>query len=105
MSPYHLWMDMIESKKDLQMVGRAVRERWPIPEAARGQIVAKLLEIVTSSDADPRDINQAARVLASIDKMNVDISQAVAALSFEELKDEMRNRLLIMQQEEPGKIE
>lgn len=87
------------------MVGRAVRERWPIPEQARGQIVAKLLEIVTSSEADPRDINQAARVLASIDKMNVDISQAVAALTFEELKDEMRNRLLIMQQEEPGKIE
>lgn len=101
------YMSIIESRRDIQMVGRAIRERWPIPEEARSKIVCKLLEIVISPESDARDINQAARVLASIDKMNLDLERAASMLSFEELKDEMRSRLMVMQQpeEEPDRLE
>lgn len=92
--------EIIEYRRDIKMVGRAVRERWPIPAEARAQIVMKLIAIVSSSEVEPRDITSAARVLASIDKMNFDLEEAAANLTLDELKDELRARLIHAQSEQ-----
>ena len=91
--------ELIQSRSDIRRIGRAVRERWPIPDNKRAQIVGRLIEIVESYESDPRDIVAASRVLAAIDKMNIDIEGAAASLTFDELKEELRYRLSEMQQD------
>lgn len=86
----------LQRRSDVVLVGKAIRDRWPIPDEVRAKIVERLLEIVTSSDSEPRDVNQAARVLVSIDKQNVDLDRAVENLTFDELKEELRQRLIVI---------
>lgn len=86
--------ELIQSRKDIRLIGRAVRERWPISTEFRARIVAQLMTIVMSPEASDRDIVAATRVLASIDKMNVDLENAAKNMTLEELKDELRERLL-----------
>ena len=86
--------NLIESRKDLKLIGRAVRERWPIAPNFRAEIVARLMTILSDSEASERDVVSAARVLASIDKMNLDLDNAAKNMTLDELKDELKERLL-----------
>lgn len=97
--------NIIESRKDIRLVGRAVRERWPMSPEFRVQIIAKLMDIVIDPEATDRDIIAASRVLASIDKMNVDLENAAKNMTLDELKDELRDRLSeMMQTQEASRI-
>lgn len=54
---------------DVNLVRRAAKERWPIPEHKRAVIAERLVDIV-ETNADARNQTAAARVLASMDGLN-----------------------------------
>jgi len=62
----------------LKLLQRAVRERWPIPEAERAKLPRWLLEIVADPDLDVRGRVGAAKVIAELDKLNMAQEQADA---------------------------
>lgn len=53
---------------DLNMIGRAVREEWPIPEAKRPAVISRLLKNVEKGDVDQS--NKAAMVLTNMSRVN-----------------------------------
>lgn len=61
----------LPSKSDMATLRRAVRERWPIPEAERPAIVAQMCAVIVGSDEDRSRI-AAAKVLAAMDKLNME---------------------------------
>jgi hypothetical protein len=56
---------------DVRTIGRAIRERWPIPAAIRKDIPEMLGAIVAGSE-DERAKVAAAKVLVMMDKLNLD---------------------------------
>lgn len=73
------------TNSDIRMVGRAIRERWDVPEEKRPQVVTRLLDIVATTEVtvmgadgvavavtDKADTNaiQAARVLIGMTAQN-----------------------------------
>ena len=76
---------------DIRLVSRAVRERWPVSDEMRKKIVDSLMTVLIAGE--PREIVSACRVLASIDKMNVDLQNAAEQMDIEELKVELAFRL------------
>ena len=76
---------------DIRLVSRAVRERWPVSDEMRKKIVDSLMTVLIAGE--PREIVAACRVLASIDKMNVDLQNAAEQMDIEELKVELAFRL------------
>lgn len=53
------------------MQERAIRERWPIPDEARPQVVGRLVKVVAKSKSD-REAIAASRALISADKLNLE---------------------------------
>ena len=76
---------------DIRLVSRAVRERWPVSDEMRKKIVDSLMTVLIAGES--REIVAACRVLASIDKMNVDLQNAAEQMDIEELKVELAFRL------------
>ena len=50
---------------------RALRERWPIPEAMRSVIVKSLAKILLDADSSAREKTAAAKALMAADSLNV----------------------------------
>lgn len=61
----------------MKMVGRAIRERWPIPDHIR-QGAAKWMADVAQNAKDRRARVNAVKVLAELDKLNMAQEQADA---------------------------
>jgi hypothetical protein len=59
------------SLETTRMIERAVRERWPIPDEARGKVVNRQVRIATSKRSSPREATSAARCLAAMDSQNL----------------------------------
>ena len=76
---------------DIKLVGRAVNDRWAITDEMKGKIISSLMTVLVSGE--PREIVAASRVLASLDKINMEQQQAVEQLDIEELKIELAYRL------------
>lgn len=53
-------------------VAHAVRERWPIPEEKRAEIVERLLKTMNSGEASDRDQIAAAKALQAMDRLNME---------------------------------
>jgi hypothetical protein len=64
--------------KDARLVERALRERWPVPQALRRPLVERLGKIVQDPKASPREAVAAARALLAASRINLE-STAVAA--------------------------
>ena len=62
---------MKDSCREINMYGRAVKERWPIVETDRPQIVAELTKVVLQPGYSPRSRIAAARVLKEMDSLNL----------------------------------
>lgn len=82
---------------DIKLVGRAVKDRWEISPEMRRKVIDSLMTVLIAGEA--REIVAACRVLASIDKMNVDLQNAAEQLSLEELKVALAVRLAQHKQE------
>lgn len=65
-------------RADAAMVGRAIRERWPIPEEYRAPIVNRIVRIVVDPSSSNREATSAARCLATMDSQNVAAPPMVA---------------------------
>ncbi len=50
---------------------KALRERWPIPDAMRSVIVKSLAKILLDADSSPREKTAAAKALMAADSLNV----------------------------------
>jgi hypothetical protein len=71
--------------RETRLVERALRERWPIPEALRGPLIDRLSKIVTDPAASPREATAAARAILSASKINLDlIGAAIKAREHED---------------------
>ncbi len=58
------------TRSDVRLIGQAVRERWPIPPEKREAIVNEL--ILNALAGSPREQVMAAKVLESMDKINLE---------------------------------
>lgn len=98
--------EIIRTKQDLRVVGRALVDRWPTTPERRAIIMDRLYEIVTDPRSKPRDINQSARVLIAADKINLDHEPKQVqhvehhhTLTLEERKEALRERILSLSME------
>ena len=55
-------------QSDLNMLGRALRENWPIPQEKRQTIVDRVVKVVETGDFD--QVTKAAAVLVQMSKVN-----------------------------------
>ena len=62
---------------DVKMVGRAVRERWPIPLEVRQNVAVWMADVAKNAN-DRRARVNAVKVLAELDKLNMAQEQADA---------------------------
>ena len=60
----------ITNKRDVRLVGRAIREGWPVSDEVKKKVVAALVEIVDSRDPDL--MLEAIDRLQKADKLNID---------------------------------
>ena len=61
--------------RDARLMERALRERWPISDEARANVVERLSEIVAKPGAKRRERIAAARALIAADALNVQASR------------------------------
>ncbi len=59
--------------RDVRLVERALKERWPIPKALRGPLIERLARIVRDSEASPREAISAARAILQASKINLEL--------------------------------
>lgn len=60
------------SRSELALDARAARERWPITDEQRGQIVDRMLSVLLDPHANERAQTMAARCLRDLDALNVE---------------------------------
>ncbi len=58
----------VEDGRDRALLRRAIKERWPIPDATRDSLAAKLATVIETGDH--REVVSAARVLIAADALN-----------------------------------
>jgi hypothetical protein len=71
------------SDGDLRLAARAIRERWPVPQARRAQLVNLLLD--TACGPAGRDRNAAVRALIDMTRHNVEAFRAAGELDYADL--------------------
>ena len=81
----------IKNKRDIRLVGRAIREGWPVTEEVKAKVVAALVEIVDSRDPDL--MLEAIDRLQKADKLNVDRE----SLQQKQTKDDEDRRLQLLE--------
>ncbi len=65
-----------ERRGDIQLVRRAIRQDWPIPDATKTRILQRLLDILDpttdiGSKATRRDVVAASRAVAEFSRLNL----------------------------------
>lgn len=81
----------ITTKKDVRLIGRAIREGWPVTEEMKERVVAALVDAVESRD--PKLMIEAADKLLKADKINIDRE----SLHQRQIKDEDDRRLQLLE--------
>src|SRR3954454_24852638 len=72
--------------RDVRLVERALRERWPIPKALRGPLIDRLARIVQDPEASPREATSAAKAILTASRLNLEtITATIKAQEHEEL--------------------
>jgi hypothetical protein len=69
--PGGLGGSVFEGIRDTRMIERAFRERWPLSEETRKQLLERQVEIALSKEVSPREATSAFRSVLSADKMNM----------------------------------
>ena len=57
-------------RSDLKLIERSIRQRWPIPDSSREDIVLEMLRIVGNDAAGERAKIMAAKTLVAMDTLN-----------------------------------
>ena len=61
--------------RETRLWERALKERWPIPDAMRGVIVKTLAKILIDPEASAREKTAAARALMHADQQNIEMEK------------------------------
>ena len=61
--------------RETRLWERALKERWPIPDAMRGVIVKTLAKILIDPEASAREKTAAARALMHADSQNIEMEK------------------------------
>lgn len=61
--------------RDTRLWEKALKERWPIPEAMRAGVIKSLLQIIANPEAKPREKTAAARALMAADAQNIEMEK------------------------------
>jgi hypothetical protein len=61
--------------RETRLWEKALKERWPIPEAMRGVIVKSLGKILVDAESSPREKTAAARALMAADQQNIEMEK------------------------------
>lgn len=62
----------LPTRSDLVLVGRAIRQRWLIPDATRRELGEKLAAVVADPDSSVREVLGAGKVLLLADAQNLE---------------------------------
>lgn len=65
--------DGVDGIRTTRMLERAVREKWPIPDAVREAIIKRQAKIAIDVNSSPREATSAARALISAASHNLEI--------------------------------
>lgn len=65
-----IMQDKTYEKKDAAMVGRAIKQRWPIPEDLKAEVIAEARRMLTDQSADRRARAAAMKIVIESDKLN-----------------------------------
>ena len=60
---------------DARLAGRASKERWPIPAAAKAQLAQMVVDLAHRPGLDPRDRLRAAQVAVTMEGQNLQDQQ------------------------------
>ena len=71
-------------RSDIRLYERAMKQRWPISDQQRGEIITALMATINNPVASERDKTSAARALMSAEQMNQSDEQH-AATEFREM--------------------
>lgn len=88
------------ARAEMAVVRRGIAEKWPIPDSARKLAIKKIVGILDTS-LDVKEVNDAAKTLVAMDKVNVTqeriyaprISMDVSSLSTQELLNKLQGVL------------
>lgn len=72
--PMTIGEDSRRALSDLAMVDQAVRKGWKISDEARAKTIERVLAIIYNPNSNSRAVNAAARTLASLERLELDIS-------------------------------
>lgn len=85
--------------RDVGLIGRAVRERWNIPDKTRQQAIEVLHECLEDENVKPADRIKAVSTLGALDRLNLqqismqpkmDIEATIATMSMEEIEEHLK---------------
>lgn len=62
----------LTAREEANMIQRAIKNRWPIPEKYREGIVTRLVKVALDPESGVRAAVAASRVLIQADKLNLD---------------------------------
>jgi hypothetical protein len=74
---------------DARLAERALREAWPVPEAKRPELIAKLIEIATGSEASLRERTSAIKALLSAGRLNLEAIRVALAADYADVLDRL----------------
>lgn len=65
--------------RDLDLYRRAFKERWPVPDKARQEVMQLARKVVTGSRYRPRERLAAAKLIIEADKLNISATKEAPA--------------------------
>ena len=65
--------------RDTRLWEKALKERWPIPDAMRGAIIRELGRIIIDASASRREKTAAAKALMAADAQNIEMEKMTQA--------------------------
>jgi hypothetical protein len=74
------------SEDDGRLVCRALREGWDVPVARRPEVIARLVELVTSRESAPREATAAARALLQAARLQLEAVKLAEACGYAEAR-------------------
>ncbi len=63
--------DQYNTNGDLRLVKHAIRDRWPVPQETRVEVITHITKVLSDPEKDDNLKNNVARTLVAIDGLNL----------------------------------
>ena len=79
------------SRSDMQLIGKALRSRWTLPDKLPAFVVNRLAILATAKESSNRDALAAAKLLIEIERLNVSaVETEIKARTFEQTEEQLK---------------